>query len=457
MAHALSITDGTTTVSLTGSGVFLTQYVPTAPTVRTTSLRGLDGDDVGSPAYENVTETIELLPYGSSTATLQAIVNGIERLIDYAQQRQKYRTGARVYLQLQVDGEASAYRSEILYGQFEPAEEALSIWGNYQFPARLHITRRYFWEGALTELQLSTSNSSAATGGKTIYNHDDSDAGNDNWVQIAAAQVGGAIPAPLRLTLQNNTGSAQGYRNIYMAVNAYSDPANFTHILEGESVVSGYGTATSLSTCSGGQYVLRALTAGTVQMHWNLSSTLLQDTLGRDFRILMRMTAAPSVAVYVTASVWDKDGLIPLAYGDEVCVTSSSNAIVDLGTLALPPGGYTTTYGGARLVLILRTAGSTNFNIDFFQLTPTDSFRRLYQRGYNAGANSYIIDDGIEGYTILQESSIDYAIYAVYDSPLTVFPNRTQKIIILHDEGSSSDIANTFAIRAYYRPRRLTV
>lgn len=457
MSHSLSLSDGTTTVSLSSSGVFLTRYSPTPPSVRASSVRGLDGDDVSDPVYENVTETIELLPYANSTATLQTVVNSIERLIDYAKQRQKYRSGPRVYLQLQVDGEGSAYRSEILHGRFEPAEDSLSVWGNYQFPARLYITRRYYWEGALTELQLSTSNSSAATGGKTIYNHDDGDAGNDNWVQIAAAQVGGAIPAPLRLTLQNNTGSSQDYRNIYMAVNAYSDPANFTHIIEGESVVSGYGTSTSLATCSNGAYAARTLVAGSNEMHWTISSTILQDTQGRDFRIIVRFAQLPSATVYAKMNVYDADGLIPLALGDEVQITSSSNALIDFGALPLPPGGYNTTYAALRLVMILRTSGTPTVGIDFLQLTPTDSFRRLYQRGYSAGANSYIIDDGIEGYTTLQASSVDYPIFTVYDSPLMVFPNRIQKIIILHDEGGSSAIANTFSIRAYYRPRRLTI
>lgn len=457
MAHSLSITNGTDTVSLTDSGVFLTRYSPQPPSVRANSVRGLDGDDVSDPVYENVTETIELLPYANSTSTLQAVVNGIERLVDYARQRQRYRSGPRVYLQLQVDGEGSTYRSEILHGRFEPGEESLAVWGNYQFPSKLYITRRYFWEGALTELQLSSTGVGAATGGRTIHNHDDSDAFNDNWVQIAAAQVGGAIPAPLRIALQNTTGSAQGYRNIYMSVNAYSDPANFTHIIEGETIVSGYGTATSLSTCSGGSYVARSLSAGTTQMHWPITSAQLQDTQGRDFRLIMRITTQPSLNIYATACIYDTDGLIPLAIGDEVLISTSANALIDLGTLPIPPGGYNTTFGAARLVMLLRTSGSTSIGIDFIQLTPTDSFRRLYQRGYNAPSNSYIIDDGIEGYTVLQESSVDYPIYTVYNSPLTVFPNRLQRIIILHDEGSSAPVANTFSIRAYYRPRRLTI
>ena len=36
------------------------------------------------------------------------------------------------------------------------------------------VERAPWWEGPETELQLSTSNASAATGGQTIYNHDDS-------------------------------------------------------------------------------------------------------------------------------------------------------------------------------------------------------------------------------------------------------------------------------------------
>lgn len=457
MAHSIAITNGVTTVSLTSSGVFLTKYTPVTPMIRTQSIRGMDGDDVGEPVFENVTEVIELMPYSSSTSGVQTIVHGIERLIDEARQRQKRKSGAKVYLTLQIDGEGSSYRSEILTGRFEPGEEALTVWGNYQFPAKLQITRRYYWEGSLVELEISTSNQGASTGGRTIKNHDDSGTGDDNWVQIAAAQVDGVLPAPVYVRLVNTTGSSQDYRHFYLATNAYSDPANFAHIIEGETVESGYGTTSSDANSSGGSIVSRTLSS-TGEMHWTIPAATLVDAAGRDFRILMRMSAALSGGpLYVTPAIRDGDGLINLATGDEVRITTTSDAIVDLGTLPLPPGGYSTSWDAMRLILSLRTTVSTTISIDFFQLTPMDSFRRIYQRGYPVVNNAVIIDDSIEGYTVLQEGSADQPIYTVYDGPLTVFPNRLQRVIILHDEGTAAPIANQFELRLYYRPRRLSI
>lgn len=421
MAHSLSITDGTTTVSLSTSGVFLTQYAPSAPSV------------TGAPNYdyETVTETIEMTPYASSTSTLQAVVNGIDRLLEAARRRQESNSEPRVYLQLQVDGESDTYRSEILYGRLELQENALAVWGNYQVPARLYITRRPYWEGPRTELSISSSSSSAGTGGKPITNT------VNNWIQIANTQVGGVLLTPVELQLTNNGGSGVGYRNFYIGTNATSG-TTLTHSYSGGSV--------SLSLVSG---------IYTGQITVALSAAQMALTKGKPFRILARFTTQ-TASVYCKPILKDVNNLMTLVEGDEqyMPLASAGTKWVDFGTLPLPPGGYSTAWTDTNLNFYFRAASAASLTIDVARLLPMDSYQYIVQRGFTVGAGGVMTFDNIEGLYHQAGQSI-YSVRT--EKPLMIFPNVTQRINIMFDEGASSDTAKTLSVQAFYRKRRLTI
>lgn len=421
MAHALSLSDGTTTVSLSTSGVFMTQYTPSAPNV------------TGAPNfdYETVTETIELTPYGSSTSTLQAVINGIDRLLEEARSRQENNSEPRVYLQLQVDGESDTYRSEILYGRLELQENALAVWGNYQVPARLYITRRPYWEGPRTELSISTSGNSAGTGGKPITNS------ANNWIQIANTQVGGVLPTPVEIQLTNNGGSGVGYRNFYMGVNATSG-TSLTHSYSGGSV--------SLSLSSG---------VYTGQITIAISAAQMALTKGKPFKVLGRFTSQ-SASVYCKPILRDVNNLMPLIEGDEkyMPVASAGTQWVDFGSLPLPPGGYSTAWTDTNLNFYFRAASSASITLNVARLLAMDSYQYIVQRGFTVDAGDVMTFDNIEGLYHQAGQSI-YSVRT--EKPMMIFPNVTQRINIMFDEGSSSDTTKTLSVRAYYRKRRLTI
>lgn len=421
MAHVLSLSDSVTTVSLSSSGVFLTQYTPSAPNV------------TGAPNfdYETVTETIELTPYASSTSTLQAVVNGVDRLLEGARSRQESNSEPRVYLQLQVDGESDTYRSEILYGRLELQENALAVWGNYQVPARLYITRRPYWEGPRTELSISTSGNSAGTGGKPITNS------ANNWIQIASSQVGGVLPTPVELQLTNNGGSGVGYRNFYMGVNATSG-TTLTHSYSGGSV--------SLSLSSG---------VYTGQITVALSAAQMALTKGRPFKILGRFTSQ-SASVYCKPILRDVNNLMPLIEGDEkyMPVASTGTKWEDFGSLPLPPGGYSTAWTDTNLNFYFRAASAASITLNVARLLAMDSYQYIVQRGFAVDAGDVMTFDNIEGLYHQDGQSI-YSVRT--EKPLMIFPNVTQRINIMFDEGSSSDTAKTLSVQAYYRKRRLTI
>lgn len=442
MANTLSLTDGTNTISLSSSGCMLTRYVPTGP----------DLDASGN--YRPVTETAEFFILESSAANVQAKVASIERLLQDAVRAQSGLC-AKVYLLFQTGADAAAWRGEILSSRLLLGEDASVNLYQYRMDCRLVVTRLHYWEGAEIELPISTSNQAAATGGRTIYNHDDSGTGHDNWVQIAADQVPGSLPAGVRLLIGNTAGALRTYRPMYVAHNALSDPANFAHILEAEVRLGG-GTINSNAGASSGQDVSFALSASTVTLSWSLDATLLAKAAGKLFRVLAVINAASGATIEGTAqvSVRNVDGTVTLWKADAVPMLGGVG-LLDLGTIPLPPGGYSAAYGSLRLAL--GVSGTGTWSIDFLQLTPTDSLA-LLGCVQSVGGNEYVVMDSVEGREYTMIGSAQYPHVVVSGGRIYLHPGRLQRLYVLAQSSEAgTSPSDTFSVRVYCRPRRLTV
>ena len=463
MAHLLRITDGTTTVDLMASPTyFVERYAPGSPEVQAAAVAAsLYGGEVGQPRYENVTESADLFLRAATVAALQTLVQSIETMLVRAHRRQRLRVGERIYLQVQLDGEAQVWRSEILTGRLVIPEDGLELWPNKALTAQLIVQRRPFWEGAEVELQLSTSTLSAATGGRTIYNHDDSGSGHDNWVQIASSQVGGLLPAPVRVELRNTAGATVNVSAVHLAVDAFGDPA-FSHVIEGESRASG-GTVTADATSSGGSYNNLSV-PGAAEMAFALAASLLQNSGGRYWRLLARLAQTVSGNLYLTPVLENSAGR-EVWRGAEVLVTAlvTDLGVKDWGAIPLPPVELGATAGGLSLVLSVRYTGSGTGGLllDFLQLTPAEAVRTLRFGGTAIAANDVLVDDGIEDRCWCELSGTRQPGGAVEGAPLMVWPGRTQRLMVLYDEVDGGPvehvIGRTLSVRVYYRPRRLTV
>ena len=436
----LRLTDGTTTVTLTSSPWLGATYTPEAAEFGVTE----------------VTETAVCVIEGSA-ATIRAAVNAIELLLHDAWQRDRVQN-ARLYVEYRPLDSDSYFRSVVVGGSVQwssnPAKRRLSASTN-TVELAITWTRRNWWEGDEAELQLSTSNAAAATGGRTIYNHDDSGTGHDNWVQIAAAQVTGDLPGACRVQLANSVGSARSYRKLFLGVNAYSDPGNLTHMLEAESA-SGGGTVTSDANCSNSSRLDIAPSSSTITLTWSLSAAQLQRTRGRWFRLLLRVNDH-SGDLRVRPQVRDASGAYTLWSGDAVVLPSQYGGIFDLGSVPLPPGGYASAYGA--LTLAIQFTGTSVTELDFVQLTPLDSFRYLECMGSVANGES-VVDNGYDGLAYVLSGSAYLPLVAPRGEPLMLFPGLTQRVIVLQQNltgNSQAPIADTFSVRVWHRPRRRTI
>jgi hypothetical protein len=162
--YVVTITDGTTTVTLTSSPFSLYDYVPKTPDAKI--IDSLNDQDA-------LAETIEIRIMDGSVSDNLAEIRAIQTLLDQAKKAQIDYAYARVYLTLKTSASADEYRSEIVSGQIEYDDETMSFahWVNNVFLVKLYINRRYYWE-ATTAVQLDLDNRLAtnATAGITIYN-----------------------------------------------------------------------------------------------------------------------------------------------------------------------------------------------------------------------------------------------------------------------------------------------
>lgn len=441
----LQVTDGTTTVQLSGA----------APIVGCTYFPGTPQRTNGQ--YADVTETAEVVLRGTA-AQIRTAVNSLETLFEQAARRAAGALQARVYVQYTpVDADA-VWRSEVLEGRVTwSSDPGLRRLGETTPTVKVAVfwRRRFYWEGAEAELQLSTSNQAAATGGRTIKNHDDSGAGDDNWVQIAANQVTGVLPAGVRIQLQNTTGAARTWRKLYVALNALSSPANFVHILEAEARLTG-GTVQNDAAASNGQKLQFTVSASSVIFTWTLSAALLQYAAGRLFRLLATVNGVSGATPTGTAvaEIRDANASVALWRSDGVALPTAVG-ILDLGTLPLPPGGYQTSAGALNLTVMF--TGTGTWTLDFLQLTPTDGLTLLACAAAVANSSSVVVDS-IEDLRYVLTGSAQYPYVAQSGGEILLLPNTLQRLIVLAESGEAGPaIADTFVVRVWHRPRRVTV
>lgn len=452
MGHVFTLTDGTTTISLVASGVLLDNYAMSVP----------EGDDV------TVVDTVDIMVEGASGAAMQSKARAIEAMMDAATRYHRTRTGARVFVTAQLISDADAWRSEIVGGRLEPADDTLAVWANNKARMTLYIERMPYWEGPETPLPLSNGNGTNNTAGLTLYN-DGSGVGTsptvrNNWAQIAAGVVTGALPAAVNVELKNTTGSAQTLNAVHMANLALNDPTNFPHILQAEARTAG-GTVAANASASGGSVVQLTNYVSGQTVTWDLSATLLQKTQGRWFRLMLSLfyrTATVDKAETVQAEILDGTGAFVLVSGPEVAIAHASIAfdpLFDLGALPLPPGGYDAAWGALKLRLTFRIAsGTATTYLDYLQITPTDSYRVLDMRPAAIANNALVVDNGYDDLAYVETAGARAPYVMPRGEPLLVWPGKLQRIYVLADRVSGPlDIDHKWAVRAWYRPRRLSI
>ena len=440
MAPTIQLYDGTTTINLNSSGILTTRHQFTGASIDQERVEaGRDKWNLGTPSWTNATESLDLLITKSTPALIQAEVQKIETMLDKARQSALTWSGARVYIQVKHDGDSMTWRSEILAGRLEFGD-VLSDMALGRAEARLIYTRRHYWEGSRTALQLSTeADTTPTTNEVTLHLTDDATAGQRNYIHIAAAQVTGVLPAPVELQIRNAEATAKDWRGFHLGNFVHMDPATVDPILTG-------GTGTSW-TIDAEQEVRR----------WALSDGQLDDFAGQFCRVLALITNTP--AGYLRAVMMATVGGLRLpVYKAPSQVYVDGSGIWDLGVVPIPPGGYTQKATGLSLALFGQKSGGGTLTVDHVHIMPAGHglYRYVAQPGFTTPNTVAFVDDGPEGrvYGRTVSTGDEYPILRPYGEPLHLWPGKINRLRVMIAGSTKGDAVEA---QAWYRPRRLTI
>lgn len=418
----LRLTNGTTTLTLSGAGAYIgATYFP----------QSAAGDD-------HITEAFPVIVEGTEAA-VRAALNAIDLMLRGA--RKGRERGAVVYVEFRPTDSGEIRRSEVFDGFVNwsqvPAERSLY---NVVSTVRAVVTieRLPTWQGPEVEIAISSTPNAERTGGVGIVNGDNAGS-NTNWIGIAAANVAGTRPAPVRLRITNTSGVTLAWRAFHMGVNAYSDPVNADLWLL-DSDATGGGSASWLA---GSDH-------NTLRWLFPLSATLLAQAAGKTFRVIAAFDNLTDTANLRCAVGSYVGGVyVPTNLGQE---RAGTRDLIDLGEFPIPPGGYGVANSAAALALTVRSSLAGSGVLDFVMLMPTDSYRRMEQTGFSAPAFAAIEDNGIDGGAYMVSSTSRYPIVRAPGDPLRIFPGRTQRIYILFDEDGNYVPTRSVTVQVWYRP-----
>lgn len=447
----LRLSDGTTTVQLTSTSALYPALLEYAPQTSDLDIRSIiseaDGYEQPNAYWREVREQARIAYTPSDMASARAALVTLNQLFEQARQRQG-RVGAAVYVKFRPDTSDTLYRSEVFSGKAWIDDLRLPY-------ITVEWTRRYYWETD-SETQLNLYNTIQTTPANTITLRNCFYAANSysNVAKIAAAQIGGDMPAAARLQLTNlSVATGQDYYVGQMLEGA-SAMAFTIEAEDGTRYMS--STETTSASYSGGKYVTMNNGTSAEGKVWdgNITAAMLTAAQGYTFRIQMFAIAGASAGDVRARVKITEDGLHTLYENQQYVTLPGQAGIVDFGKVQLPPRAANTgTPYPLKLELYLWRTGGGSIAVDFFQLTPISSYRILKSNGYPLTQNYTLHDNPTDKLVYTNTGSQILYNYTPSGSPaIMLTPNRINVLTLIH---APTDPFRQTRLEVFYRARRL--
>lgn len=472
MGQGLRVRRGATVVDLYNNAaktytqtVGLLKYRPTPP--RITAAEYMDilqqGVDVSGLRWLDVAEPIVFDVSAATMADVRSYVTGLQCLLPTPEMYRARKLSMPCLLEFDPAEAGAWYQSEILSATVHWAEDILEgAWAACYAEVTVDVVRRFYWaDDAPTYVKLTNSGGGPGDSA-TIYNHDDADAGHDNWATYAAA-ADFALPSPAYVALQNSTNVAAGDEALWVGQFVLFAGSTYPTLwFEGEAFT---GAASQVDASSSGGAFGRSTWAGDAQAR-ACYATLADDQLRRDkvrrFLVLARFPSdmsGPTVQCKLAYPVGASSSVIQEA--ETIALTA--DLVQGLGVLTLPPWLPCYEVGGTlesiQLEIWAQQTGGGTLDVDWVHLLPLDGYRLYEPIGEAVEYEDTIWDNQPLNSTSLLHNSTGAISGNLVASggPLYVWPQGGKIFVVTRDETGAAAIDRTHVLQLLTRRRRLTL
>jgi len=427
-----------------------------------------DGQDILYSRYDDVIEDMTIAVVGATASGIMTALGDLQEVVNDVHWRANA-YGKKMEIYVTLPDSAGSWRCTFKDMTIASIDERIrEIEGKilvidqtpYAFKyasMKIVFQRSYYWEKT-TETELPLANSSGSgTGGRTIYNHDDSTTGHDNYVQLASNDAPTGIATPAKLVITNSHASLDA-GDIYIGHTAFfgGSPARW---LEGESGSLQTGVTSVAGSYSAGFAARCQHSSGEYKnIIWTLGATEQVPMRGRWFRLFLVITSDGKPA----NETWFK---FKQCYGGAVLQEtayvrgySTMPTVIDAGVLKFPPRDYKATLDPADLNLEFwsKSDSAQDFRLDAVMLMPAQDHDGLMYLKSNTGLLFYNSDiltiDGIDEVIYNKDYLNKYwPTYTLIGPWIMVQPGQGQLFNFIWP----GDIAHTFSVRLIIRERRL--
>jgi hypothetical protein len=281
-----------------------------------------------------------------------------------------------------------------------------------------------------------------------------------NYVDIAAEDLLGDLPAPALLQIENDTDATHMGR-VYVAQNILSGPADLIHILEAEDATNGAPGGDDMQGSSSQGYraiVEWATDVEQLLLTFTIASAQALYCAGNYFRLLMRFDPyQDGVGFWYKVKI--EAELITL-WESEWVLAVDEESLLELATVRIPPFITTGTPRDVKIKLYGKhpAGGAVTQYIDYLQLSPMDGWRALLAVENFCDHESTVVDNMIDNRLYVEDPAGESWCYYTSSAPIYILPGVDQRFYFLNTNDTfAAAISRRSLIKIIYRPRRSTI
>lgn len=359
----------------------------------------------------------------------------------------------RAFLRLYSEGLKAYVYSPILSAHLESLPEHLSSRSLGSFSMVIKLTREKAFVGDEQRLTVFNSGGENDALGLTVYNHDDAQAGHDNWFSVRTSSLHINRPCPVRLSLSVPTGG-KTLGDVFIGSLLLSAPAGMpTMTVEAENGTG--GVSHNDLTASNGRFQ-RYTWGGTGWAnlaYWDLPSMMVSDIAGELLLPVLRLHTPISQNDLRLRLVLRQQGQV-IFEGPACSVKPGKQGQLFAPLVFSLPGLPALNYA-ADLNLSLegmQKGLNTTLDVDDILFLPMKTYR-YYQNISGLEVGSRLVDDTWRGMSWTIRNNQELKTHLSLGKRHYLYPGVEHRFFVfMRDLTNKSPIDLKLKVQAWYRP-----